>query len=122
MVSGLLAGLTLALVPAAEAQSSSPYTTLNIGVGSDPHGVAVDGTTDTVYAANNGSNTLSVIDGATRTVTATVDVGSFPAGVAVDQTTDTVFVSNHPGQPRRSRASAPRRERLGRSSPSRERT
>ena len=78
VVSGLMAGLTLLVVPAAEAQSTSPYTTLNIGVGSDPHGVAVDGTTDTVYAANYGSDTLSVIDGATNTVAATIGVGSRP--------------------------------------------
>src|ERR1700678_1511669 len=37
----------------------------------------------TVYVANNGSGTLSVIDGVTYTVTATVNVASGPTGVAV---------------------------------------
>jgi YVTN family beta-propeller protein len=94
VVSGLMAGLTLLVVPAAEAQSTNPYTTLNIAVGSDTHGVAVDGATNTVYAANYGSNTVSVIDGATNTVTATVGVGAAPYAVAIDQTTDIAYVAN----------------------------
>ena len=80
-------------VPAAAATS---YTvTATIGTGSYPWGVGVDPSTDTVYVANEGSNSVSVIDGATNTVTATISVGSFPTGVGVDPTTDTIYVSNN---------------------------
>ena len=46
--------------------------------------------------ANYDSNSVSVIDGVTNTVTATISVGSGadPYGVAVDQATDSVYVTN----------------------------
>jgi len=65
-----------------------------IQVGSNPDGIAVDTTTDTVYVANEGDDSVSVIDGATGTVMATILVGSSPRGIAVDETTDTVYVAN----------------------------
>jgi YVTN family beta-propeller protein len=49
--------------------------------------VAVDPGTRTVYVTNVGlvdADTVSVIDGSTRTVTAKVPVGKNPEGVAVD--------------------------------------
>ena len=64
---------------------------------------AVDQATDTVYVANLGSDTVSVINGAScnATVTtgcsqipATLTVGEGPDGIAVDQATDTVYVAN----------------------------
>ena len=61
--------------------------------GKDPMGVAVDPDTRTVYVANGGDNTVSVIDASTRTVTATVPVGRGPRGVAVDPGTHTVYVT-----------------------------
>lgn len=45
------------------------------------------------YIANSGSNTVSVIDGATNTVVATLPVGAVPGGVAVNGTH--VYVANH---------------------------
>ena len=45
-----------------------------------PVGVAVDPATNTVYVANQDSGNVSVIDGATNTVTATISVGSNPEG------------------------------------------
>ncbi|MGH9171745.1 MAG: fibronectin type III domain-containing protein, partial [Acidimicrobiales bacterium] len=47
------------------------------------------------YVANYGSGTVSVIDGASDTVTATVTVGSEPDAVGVDPPTDTVYVANY---------------------------
>jgi YVTN family beta-propeller protein len=54
--------------------------------------VAVDTATGTVYVAN-AAGTVSVIDEATNTVTATITVGKEPAGVAVDPA-GTVYVAN----------------------------
>ena len=65
-----------------------------ISVGSSPSALGVDPTTDTIYVANYYSGTVSVIDGATNTVTATVTVGTWPQGVGVDPTTDTIYVAN----------------------------
>ena len=44
--------------------------------------------------ANWGYDTVSVIDAATRTVTATIPVGAQPVGVAVTPATDTAYVTN----------------------------
>ena len=57
-------------------------------------GVAVDSDTHTVYVANYGHPTVSVIDGSTHTVTASVHVGNDPFGVAVDPNTHFVYVTN----------------------------
>ena len=46
------------------------------------------------YITNSSSNTVSVIDTATNTVTATVDVGFFPYGVAVSPDGSKVYVTN----------------------------
>ncbi len=46
------------------------------------------------YVTNAGSNTVSVIDAATNTVTATVNVGSNPEGVAVNPDGTKVYVAN----------------------------
>ena len=65
-----------------------------VPVGESPGGVAVNPTTNTVYVANYDSNTVSVIDGKTNTVTDTVSVGESPGGVAVNPTTNTIYVAN----------------------------
>ena len=62
----------LLTAPAASAASST------IPVGSGPRSVAVNPSTNTVYVANAGSNTVSVIDGSTGTVASTISVGSSP--------------------------------------------
>ena len=80
-----------------------------ISVGNFPDGVAIDEATHTVYVANVGDNTVSVINGATCNarvtwgcgqVPPTVAVGVQPAVPAVDEATDTVYVPNsNPGGP-----------------------
>ena len=74
-----------------------------------PDGVAIDAATHTVYVANVGDNTVSVINGATCNarvtwgcgqVPPTVAVGVQPAVPSVDEATDTVYVPNsNPGGP-----------------------
>src|SRR6185437_2482760 len=64
-----------------------------VSVGTDPYAVAVDPATNMIYVANNGNNTVSVIDGTTNTVTP-VSVGAQPWAVAVDPNTNKVYVTN----------------------------
>ena len=66
-----------------------------IPVGNGPGGIAVDRTTGTIYVANDGSNTVSVISARTGTVTATIPVGRSPQGVAVDARTDTIYAVSY---------------------------
>ncbi len=63
-------------------------------VGNDPDGVAVDPAAGTVYVANDGDGTVSVIDVATNSVTATIPVGSGPYAVAADPAAAAVYVAN----------------------------
>jgi YVTN family beta-propeller protein len=80
--------------------------TPTIPVGSAPSGVAVDTATHTVYVANEGDNTVSVLDASRCSASvatgcaspsATVHVGDSPTGIAVDQATDSVYVANNGG-------------------------
>lgn len=70
-----------------------------IPVGNSPAGVAVDTGTNLIYVADQGSDTLSVIDGTTNTVSATVPVGPRPVGVVVDPATHRVYVVIAGGAP-----------------------
>jgi YVTN family beta-propeller protein len=56
--------------------------------------VAVNSTTNTIYAVNSYASTVAVIDGATNAVTATIAVPSVPLGVAVNPVTNTVYLTN----------------------------
>ncbi|MER5215222.1 beta-N-acetylglucosaminidase domain-containing protein [Streptomyces sp. NPDC002838] len=67
----------------------------DIAVGSNPGEVAVSADGRTAYAANQGSNTVSVIDVADNAVTATVAVGRVPAGLALTPDGGTLWVANY---------------------------
>jgi YVTN family beta-propeller protein len=81
-------------VSAADRSAADQAGQTSISVGSNPDGIAVDATTDTIYVANNGSDSVSVIDGAKAKVTGTITVGATPRGIAVDEKTDTIYVAN----------------------------
>lgn len=70
-------------------------TTTNIAVGANPGEVVVSANGRTAYAANQGSNTVSVIDVASGKVTAAVAVGKVPAGLALTPDGDTLWVANY---------------------------
>lgn len=75
-----------------------------VAVGAGPVWAALDSATHTLYVANDGDDTVSVIDTVTcnaihtlgcNQTPPTVAVGSAPVGVAIDQQTDTVYVANY---------------------------
>jgi YVTN family beta-propeller protein len=61
--------------------------------GGAPLTLAMNSITNKLYAANELSNNVTVIDGATNTTT-TVPVGTQPLAIAVNQTTNMVYVAN----------------------------
>jgi YVTN family beta-propeller protein len=85
MCAGLL-GLTCVT---ARAQT----VTAGIAAGSAPLSVAVNPVTNKIYVANQNSNNVTVIDGATST-TDTVGTGTTPSSVAVNPVTNEIYVAN----------------------------
>lgn len=75
---------------------SSLNLVATIAVGTKPAGVAVNATANKIYVANNGSNNVSVIDGATSSVINTItDPNAVaPSGLAVNLATNTIYVAN----------------------------
>lgn len=67
----------------------------SIPVGKRPEALAVDPDSHTVWTANYGDGTVSVIDTEHRAVVATIRVGNGAVGVAVDPHSHTAYVSNH---------------------------
>lgn len=65
-----------------------------IGVGHGTFGVDVNTVTNTIYVANSGENTVSVIDGSSNRVVSNISgVGGGPNGVAVDPHTNMIYVT-----------------------------
>ncbi|MGY1499442.1 beta-N-acetylglucosaminidase domain-containing protein [Streptomyces sp. QTS52] len=70
-------------------------TSTEIPVGNNPGEVVVSADGRTAYAANQGSDTVSVIDIAAAKVTATVAVGDVPAGLALTPDGRTLWVADY---------------------------
>jgi YVTN family beta-propeller protein len=87
----LIFSLAVAL-PSAVAQ----VAIATVSAGNSPYSVAVNSATNRIYVANNGDNTVTVIDGATNN-TVTVPVGNYPQAVAVNQATNKIYVVNNCG-------------------------
>lgn len=80
---------------AAKPQTSIARIAATISVGKRPEAIAVDPITHTVYTANYGDDTVSVVDTARRSVITTVHVGHGPASVAVDSNSHTAVTANN---------------------------
>ena len=104
-VKNLVSVINAATCNATDLSGCSQTPTL-VPVPSGPVYVAVNSVTDTVYITIllGGSDTVSVLDGATcnAQVTSgcgqalkTVEVGPFPVAIAIDQDSDTVYVANN---------------------------
>jgi YVTN family beta-propeller protein len=69
-------------------------TPLSVPLGFYPVGAAANPTTNLIYLPNSGSDTASVLDGNTNSVTATVAVGRLPCAVGLNASTNRVYVAN----------------------------
>lgn len=67
-----------------------------VTVGTNPAAVAANLTTNKIFAVNQGSNNLTVIDGVTNS-TSTVKVGLSPCALAVNPVTNKIYVANTAG-------------------------
>ena len=81
----------------ASAANPTPTVIATISVGQYPSFVAANATTNRIYVASNGSEDVSVIDGATDTLKDTVDIPA-PFGVAVNAAANRVYVAEHTGK------------------------
>ena len=66
-----------------------------ITVGTTPSGIAYCPTNNSIYVANQGAGTVSVIDSATNVVSTTVTVGTSPQYVAYCPTNNSIYVTNY---------------------------
>jgi YVTN family beta-propeller protein len=67
--------------------------TVYVPVGTNPSAIAINSVTNRIYVANQGSNNVTVIDGASNS-TATISVGTSPVAVAVNPVANRVYVAN----------------------------
>jgi YVTN family beta-propeller protein len=75
--------------------STNQITNSGIQVGREPQSIAVNPTTDKIYVANTGNNTVSVIDGINPNIgIKNVKVGLHPWDIAVNNKTNMIYVSN----------------------------
>ena len=63
-------------------------------LGSHPGDAAVTPNGNFVYVTNSGSNSVSVINTASNSLTATIPVGSYPVGVAITPNGKYIYVAN----------------------------
>ena len=83
------------LLPSITPLAFAQTVVATVPVGSVPRNVGVNDKTNRAYVANEGSGTVSVIDGSTNTVVATVPVvASLPFGVGVNDKTNRAYVAN----------------------------
>jgi YVTN family beta-propeller protein len=66
----------------------------SVRVGASPAAIAIDEATNRIYVANNGGESVSVIDGESDAVLATVSVGRLPYVIAANAATNKIYVSN----------------------------
>ncbi len=73
-------------------------STTAVTTGMQPAGVAVNPVTNKIYVANTGSNSITLIDGASNnTATIPLASGTEPEWIAVNPVTNKIYINNHPG-------------------------
>lgn len=68
--------------------------TTNVSTGTSSMGIAINETTNTVYTANWGTNTVSKINGSTNTWVKDITVGNNPFGIVVDDSLNRIYSVN----------------------------
>ena len=84
----------LSFVLLASAASFAQHLRASVPVGTAPTGIAVNPATNLVYVSNTGSNTVSVIDGATNAVIKTISVGHQPTTVVLYAPANLIYAYN----------------------------
>lgn len=85
--------MPLTLSPAYRVKKASGVVEGAIAVGNTPNHLALSSDNSTLYVANFGSKTVSVIDTATRKVTHTISLASAPLGIAIHPNGQTLYVT-----------------------------
>ena len=88
---GIVSLLILQVIVIPQAYAIEVLDTIEVGI--SPIQIALNPTTNTIYATNL-DNTISVIDGTDNVVVDTIDVGTLPRGIAVNPTTNLIYVTN----------------------------
>jgi YVTN family beta-propeller protein len=70
---------------------NGPCTNSSTGI---PNSVEVNPSTNMIFVANNGLNSLQILNGSSDKLVATIPVGAYPDGVAVNPDSNLVYVSN----------------------------
>jgi YVTN family beta-propeller protein len=71
----------------------------DVKVGRNPSAIAVNPNTNKIYVTNQGSNTVSVINGTNDKVLLTnIKVGQSPVAIAVNPNTDKIYVGTLPAE------------------------
>ena len=76
---------------------NQPYSKIHskIDVGKIPASIGINQDINTIYVANSGSNTVSVISGKNYTKKAKdISVGNGPVSIAINEQTNTVYIAN----------------------------
>ncbi|HEV2429843.1 MAG TPA: hypothetical protein VGV64_08405 [Thermoplasmata archaeon] len=72
----------------------SSVSTIYLGLGTNPHGVYADAADDRIFVANEGSNNISVINGANDRLVGFINVTGGPVALAYDPIQNLVFTAD----------------------------
>jgi YVTN family beta-propeller protein len=85
---------SIGLAPINDASAAENTVIATLTVGTSPEGIAFDSANNRMYVANNGDNTINVINTITNSVYATFLVGINPSGIAFDSANNRMYVAN----------------------------
>jgi len=93
------------LAPTGTAPSSSPTKTpkevfagtVTLAAGAEAVDAALNRSTNTLYIANSGVNTVSAFNPANQAITATIPVGASPRAIAINELANTLYTFNADG-------------------------
>ncbi len=88
-------GLTLFLVLIFAGGAAGQHVMATISVGNAPLDLVYDSINNKIFVANEGMNTVSVIDPDDNQVTATIAVGEHPSAICWNATNDKIYTGNN---------------------------